>query len=107
MVDISRDARWGRISEGSGEDTYLTSRIAEAMVHGYQGDDLAADNTLMACVKHFALYGAAEAGRDYKTTDMSLHRMNNEYLPPYKAARSEEHTSEHPSLTHHSYSESS
>ena len=86
MVDISRDARWGRISEGSGEDTYLTSRIAEAMVHGYQGDDLAADNTLMACVKHFALYGAAEAGRDYNATDMSLHRMYNEYLPPYRAA---------------------
>lgn len=86
MVDISRDARWGRISEGSGEDTYLGSRIAEAMVRGYQGDDLAADNTLMACVKHFALYGAAEAGRDYNTTDMSLHRMYNEYLPPYKAA---------------------
>ncbi len=86
MVDISRDARWGRISEGSGEDTYLSSRIAEAMVHGYQGDDLAANNTLMACVKHFALYGAAEAGRDYNTTDMSLHRMYNEYLPPYKAA---------------------
>src|SRR5690606_27380145 len=75
MVDISRDARWGRISEGSGEDTYLTSRVAEAMVHGYQGNDLMADNTLMACVKHFALYGAAEAGRDYNTTDMSLHRM--------------------------------
>lgn len=86
MVDISRDARWGRISEGSGEDTYLSSRIAEAMVHGYQGNDLSADNTLMACVKHFALYGAAEAGRDYNTTDMSLHRMYNEYLPPYKAA---------------------
>jgi len=86
MVDISRDARWGRISEGSGEDTYLGSRIAEAMVHGYQGEDLAATNTLMACVKHFALYGAAEAGRDYNATDMSLHRMYNEYLPPYKAA---------------------
>lgn len=86
MVDISRDARWGRISEGSGEDTYLGSRIAEAMVRGYQGEDLKAYNTLMACVKHFALYGAAEAGRDYNTTDMSLHRMYNEYLPPYKAA---------------------
>ena len=86
MVDISRDARWGRISEGSGEDTYLTSRMAEAMVRGYQGNDLAAANTLMACVKHFALYGAAEAGRDYNATDMSLHRMYNEYLPPYKAA---------------------
>ncbi len=86
MVDISRDARWGRYSEGSGEDTYLGSRIAEAMVRGYQGEDLAAYHTLMACVKHFALYGAAEAGRDYHTTDMSLHRMYNEYFPPYKAA---------------------
>lgn len=86
MVDISRDPRWGRISEGSGEDTYLGSRIAAAMVRGLQGNDLAANNTLMACVKHFALYGAAEAGRDYNTTDMSLHRMYNEYLPPYKAA---------------------
>lgn len=86
MVDISRDPRWGRISEGSGEDTYLGSKIAAAMIRGLQGDDLAANNTLMACVKHFALYGAAEAGRDYNTTDMSLHRMYNEYLPPYKAA---------------------
>ncbi|GAA4139058.1 beta-glucosidase BglX [Sphingobacterium kyonggiense] len=86
MVDISRDARWGRISEGSGEDTYLTSQIAKEMVIGYQGEDLSEYNTLMACVKHFALYGASEAGRDYNTTDMSLHRMYNEYLPPYKAA---------------------
>ncbi|WP_243403340.1 beta-glucosidase BglX [Sphingobacterium haloxyli] len=86
MVDISRDPRWGRISEGSGEDTYLSARIAAEMVKGYQGDDLTAHNTLMACVKHFALYGAAEAGRDYHTTDMSLHRMYNEYFPPYKAA---------------------
>lgn len=86
MVDISRDPRWGRISEGSGEDTYLGAKIAAAMVKGLQGDDLSANNTLMACVKHFALYGAAEAGRDYNTTDMSLHRMYNEYLPPYKAA---------------------
>lgn len=86
MVDISRDARWGRISEGSGEDTYLTSQIAKEMVIGYQGDDLSKYNTLMACVKHFALYGASEAGRDYNATDMSLHRMYNEYLPPYKAA---------------------
>jgi len=86
MVDISRDPRWGRISEGSGEDTYLSSKIAGAMVKGLQGDDLGANNTLMACVKHFALYGAAEAGRDYNTTDMSLNRMYNEYLPPYKAA---------------------
>ncbi|WDF67395.1 beta-glucosidase BglX [Sphingobacterium oryzagri] len=86
MVDISRDPRWGRISEGSGEDTYLSSRIAAEMVKGYQGNDLTANNTLMACVKHFALYGAAESGRDYNSTDMSLHRMYNEYLPPYKAA---------------------
>ncbi|MFI5452058.1 beta-glucosidase BglX [Pedobacter sp. UC225_61] len=86
MVDIARDARWGRIAEGSGEDTYLGSQIAKVMVKGYQGDDLSKYNTIMACVKHFALYGAAEAGRDYNTTDMSLDRMYNDYLPPYKAA---------------------
>ncbi|UPL47498.1 beta-glucosidase BglX [Hymenobacter sublimis] len=86
MVDIARDPRWGRISEGSGEDPYLGSQIARVMVRGYQGDDLSKNNTVMACVKHFALYGAAEAGRDYNTTDMSLVRMYNEYLPPYKAA---------------------
>ncbi|MFD2784353.1 beta-glucosidase BglX [Hymenobacter rubripertinctus] len=86
MVDISRDPRWGRISEGAGEDPYLGSQIARVMVRGYQGDDLTKSNTVMACVKHFALYGAAEAGRDYNTTDMSLVRMYNEYLPPYKAA---------------------
>jgi beta-glucosidase len=86
MVDIARDSRWGRIAEGSGEDVYLGSQIAKAMVKGYQGDDLAKDNTIMACVKHFALYGAAEGGRDYNTTDMSRVRMYNEYLPPYKAA---------------------
>jgi len=86
MVDISRDPRWGRVAEGSGEDAFLGSRAAEAYVHGYQGDDLTKNNTIMACVKHFALYGAAEAGRDYNTTDMSYNRMYNEYLPPYKAA---------------------
>jgi len=86
MVDISRDPRWGRISEGSGEDAYLGSEIAKAMVKGYQGNDLSKNNTIMACVKHYALYGAAEAGRDYNTTDMSRVRMYNEYLPPYKAA---------------------
>ena len=86
MVDIARDPRWGRVSEGSGEDAYLGSQIAQAMVRGYQGDDLRKNNTIMACVKHFALYGAAEAGRDYNTTDMSRIRMYNEYLPPYKAA---------------------
>lgn len=86
MVDIARDARWGRIAEGSGEDTYLGSQIAKVMVRGYQGKDFSGNNTIMACVKHFALYGASEAGRDYNTTDMSLDRMYNEYLPPYKAA---------------------
>ena len=86
MVDISRDPRWGRFSEGSGEDPFLGSAIAKAMVQGYQGDDLSKMNTIMACVKHFALYGAAEAGRDYNSTDMSLNKMYNEYLPPYKAA---------------------
>ncbi|MFH4964857.1 beta-glucosidase BglX [Gaetbulibacter sp. M235] len=86
MVDISRDPRWGRVSEGSGEDTFLGSEIAKAMVKGYQGDDLTKNNTMMACVKHFALYGAPEGGRDYNTVDMSRMRMYNEYLPPYKAA---------------------
>lgn len=86
MVDVARDPRWGRIAEGSGEDPYLGSKMARAMVKGYQGTGLFKDNTVMACVKHFALYGAAEAGRDYNTTDMSRIRMYNEYLPPYKAA---------------------
>ncbi|MGE5428733.1 MAG: beta-glucosidase BglX [Methylococcaceae bacterium] len=86
MVDIGRDPRWGRMSEGSGEDPFLGSHIAQAMVKGYQGDDLSKNNTIMACVKHFALYGAGEAGRDYNTVDMSRIRMYNEYLPPYKAA---------------------
>ena len=86
MVDIARDPRWGRVAEGSGEDTYLGSKIAAAMVKGYQGTDLARDNTMLACVKHFALYGASEGGRDYNTVDMSRLRMFQEYLPPYKAA---------------------
>jgi len=85
MVDIARDPRWGRIAEGNGEDAYLGSQIAKAMVKGYQGD-LSKNYNIMACVKHYALYGAAEAGRDYNTTDMSLTRMFNEYLPPYKGA---------------------
>ncbi len=86
MVDIARDPRWGRISEGAGEDPYLGSKIAEAMVKGYQGDDLSATHTMLACVKHFALYGASEAGRDYHTVDMSKIKMFNQYLPPYEAA---------------------
>lgn len=86
MVDICRDPRWGRMAECSGEDPYLGSRIAEAMVRGYQGKDMSRPDEAMACVKHFALYGASEAGRDYNTVDMSRFRMYNEYLPPYKAA---------------------
>lgn len=86
MVDIARDARWGRIAEGSGEDPYLGSLMAAAMVRGYQGDDLSDESTIMACVKHFALYGAAEAGRDYNTVDMSKLQMYNSYLEPYKSA---------------------
>lgn len=86
MVDICRDPRWGRIAEGAGEDAFLGSQVAKAMVRGYQGDDLSANNTIMACVKHYALYGAAEGGRDYNTTDMSRIRMYNEYFPPYQAA---------------------
>lgn len=86
MCDISVEPRWGRISEGSGEDPYLGSLIAAAMVRGYQGDDLSADHTLLSCVKHFAAYGAPQAGRDYNTVDMSERWLREFYLPPYKAA---------------------
>lgn len=86
MVDIARDPRWGRVSEGSGEDPYLGAQIAKAMVKGYQGDNFSSNNTILSCVKHFALYGAPEAGRDYNTVDMSRVRMYNDYFPPYKAA---------------------
>jgi len=86
MVDIARDPRWGRIAEGSGEDPYLGSLIAAAKVRGYQGDDLSDPATLMACVKHFAAYGAAQAGRDYHTVDMTERTLREVYLPPYKAA---------------------
>lgn len=85
MVDISIDPRWGRVAEGAGEDPFLGSRIAEAMVRGYQGD-LSCRDQLMACLKHYALYGGSEAGRDYNTVDMSRIRMYNLYFPPYKAA---------------------
>ena len=85
MVDICREPRWGRMSEGSGEDSFLGSAICRAMIEGYQGKDLADNNTMMACVKHFALYGAPEGGRDYNTVDMSHVRMFNEYFPPYQA----------------------
>lgn len=86
MVDIARDPRWGRIAESAGEDPFLGSKIAEAMVKGYQGDDFSDPMTMLACVKHFAAYGAPEGGRDYATVDMSKVRLFNEYLPPYKAA---------------------
>ncbi len=86
MTDISREPRWGRVSEGAGEDPFLGSEIAKAMVYGYQGNDLSLESTILACVKHFALYGAPEGGVDYNTVDMSHTRMFNEYFPPYKAA---------------------
>ena len=86
MVDISRDPRWGRVSEGNGEDPFLGAMIAEAMVRGYQGKDMKRNDEIMACVKHFALYGASEAGRDYNTVDMSRQRMFNDYMLPYEAA---------------------
>lgn len=86
VLDLARDPRWGRMAEGFGEDPYMGAQIASAMVKGYQGNDLSANNTVLACVKHMALYGAPEAGRDYNTTDMSRLRMYNEYFPPYKAA---------------------
>ena len=84
MVDICRDARWGRIAEGNGEDPWLSGLLGRAYVQGWQGDDLKDPQTLMACLKHYALYGAAESGRDYNTTDMSENRMFNEYLLPYQ-----------------------
>ena len=85
MVDICREPRWGRMSEGNGEDPFLGSAICRAMIEGYQGNDLSDKSTMMACVKHFALYGAPEGGRDYNTVDMSHVRMFNEYFPPYQA----------------------
>ena len=86
MVDVALDARWGRVSEGSGEDPYLGARIAEAMVQGYQGTNYSNKENIMACLKHFALYGAVESGLEYNTTDMSRLRMYNQYFAPYEAA---------------------
>jgi len=86
MVDISRDPRWGRTQEGAGEDPYLGAAMARAYIRGYQGDDLSRPASVAASVKHFAAYGGAEAGREYNTTDMSLSRLQQIYLPPYKAA---------------------
>src|SRR5690606_11981710 len=86
MVDISRDARWGRIMEGAGEDPYLGSKIAIARVKGFQGDDLSSPKTILACAKHFAGYGFAEAGKDYNTVDVGTSTLYNIILPPFKAA---------------------
>ena len=86
MVDVSRDARWGRVMEGAGEDSYLGSKISMARVKGFQGEDLSATNTIAACVKHFAGYGFAEAGRDYNTVDIGTVTLYNEVLPPFKVA---------------------
>ena len=85
MVDIARDPRWGRIAEGAGEDTWLGSKIASARVKGFQGTDLSAENTIAACAKHYAAYGAAQGGRDYNVVDMSLLTLHSTYLPPFKA----------------------
>src|SRR5215208_2734106 len=86
MVDVARDARWGRIAEGAGEDTYLGSAFARARVRGFQGSDYSAQDRVVACAKHYVAYGAAEAGRDYNTTDMSEQQLREVYLPPFKAA---------------------
>lgn len=86
MVDVARDPRWGRVMEGAGEDPFLNSRVAEARIRGFQGNDLAANNTVAACTKHFAGYGFAEAGRDYNTVDISDQRLREIVLPPFKAA---------------------
>lgn len=89
MADVSRDPRWGRVSEGAGEDPYMNAEVAKAMVYGYQGrgsDRYKRNDQIMACIKHYALYGASEAGRDYNTVDMSRQRMFNEYMLPYQAA---------------------
>ena len=86
MIDVARDARWGRISEGAGEDPYLTSRFAAAKVRGFQGADTANPDSLLACAKHLTAYGAAEGGRDYNTAEISLQRLHETYLPPFRAA---------------------
>jgi len=86
MIDVSRDPRWGRVSEGAGEDVYLGTQIAKARVKGFQGDDLSKHNTILACAKHYAAYGAPQGGRDYHTVDMSERRLRTTYLPPFKGA---------------------
>ena len=86
MIDVSREPRWGRISEGAGEDVYLNSVIGQAYIRGFQGDDLSQPNTILACAKHYVAYGAAQSGRDYHTTNMGEGELRNVYLPPFKAA---------------------
>ena len=86
MLDISRDARWGRIAESLGEDTYLAGKLGAAVVKGFQGNDLSSDNSLAACVKHFVGYGASEGGRDYNSTNIPERLMRNVYLPPFREA---------------------
>ncbi|MBQ2162642.1 MAG: glycosyl hydrolase, partial [Bacteroidales bacterium] len=86
MCDICVEPRWGRVSEGAGEDPYLGSAVAAALTRGYQGEDLKDESTLLACIKHYAAYGAPQAGRDYNTVDMSERWLREFYLPPYKAA---------------------
>jgi beta-glucosidase len=86
MVDVARDARWGRIMEGAGEDPYLGAQVAQARIRGFQGDDLTRTNTMLACAKHYVAYGAARGGRDYNTVDMSMRRLHETYLPPFRAA---------------------
>ena len=86
MIDISRDARWGRVMEGAGEDVYLNTVIGVARVQGFQGDDLSLPTTIAACAKHFAGYGMAEAGRDYNTVNIGEYELHNTVLPPFKAA---------------------
>ena len=86
MIDISRDARWGRVMEGAGEDTWYGCKVAQARVNGFQGDDLSDPHTIMACAKHFAAYGACIAGKDYNTVDISEQTLHEVYLPPFKAA---------------------
>lgn len=86
MMDVTHEPRWGRIAEGDGEDPYLTSQMAVAKVHGYQGEDYSADDRLAACAKHYVAYGGTEGGRDYNTVDVSIQQLHNQYLPPFKAS---------------------
>lgn len=86
MVDVSRDARWGRSMEGAGEDTWYGSQVAKARIEGFQGSNYDEKRTVLACAKHFAAYGAAVGGRDYAEADISEHTLQQVYLPPFQAA---------------------